>query len=214
MRHGLHRPLRAAGNAAPALIPLLALVLAWGCGGEKTPSKPPIPSIEIRNGLWQVQQTVTFSGHDSCIARGTLQADTSMVLCNVDVVDPGFVDADVTCPSFDKNGDAVSYVCRVRVDLGVCYQIVEITGAGTVSDTAFNLQNTFYTRFEPVNPDNQIDCELLFGKTVDACTTSVVSIGTWVFPDTGEVCPADPSAAGIPLERFVTGEALSGVLQP
>lgn len=216
MRHRLDRPLRAAGVRLPALVLVLALASAlawaWGCGGSKTPTTPPIPTIDIHNGTWRVQQTVTFAGDDSCTTRGTLNQDTTLVLCNVDVVDPGFVDADVTCPVYESDGRNVSYVCRVRVNLGVCYQILEITGSGTISDTTFNLQNTFYTRFAPVNPDDQVNCDLLFGKTVDACTTSVASVGVFVSSDGDTICPPDTSAAaaGMPLQRFVTSQAVAG----
>lgn len=214
MKHGLDRPRRAAGmqalRSAAVVVAALGLVWAWGCSSNKTSTKPPIPSIDIHNGTWEVQQTLSFTGDDSCTARSNLSQDTTLVLCNVDVVDPGFVSADVTCPVYNFDGTNVSYTCQVRVNLGVCYQYLEINGSGTLSDTTFNLQNTFYTHFAPVNPGDQVNCDLLFGRTVDACTTMVASVGTWISSDGDSICAPDTAAAGVPLARFLTSQAVAG----
>ena len=178
--------------------------LALGCGDDKPTDPGDPPRIEVRNGTWRFQETLTFTGPDSCLARTPVDIDTTDVMCNVAIVEGGNSQFQVLC-DINENGEAVDYTCRVRVNLGLCYQIVEIEGSGTVTDSTFDINSSFYTRLEPVNPGDQVNCALFYGSFIDACTTHVAAVGTFLSSDGDTICAADPAAPGLPLERLLAG---------
>jgi hypothetical protein len=98
-----------------------------------------------------------------------------------------------------------------RIDLGLCVQQIDITGQGTVTDTTFDLRFAAFNRFRAKDPDEQDQCDLLFGEFADACTLQVHSLGTWVSSAGDTAC--DDVEKGVPLGALVSraaGPSLGG----
>ena len=173
---------------------LAALTWALGCGGDDTTSPPKVSVIEVRNGTWHIVETSTFSGADSCLARSPQGVDTTDVICRLDLVS-GNSDFPVTC-NISTIGDQLTFDCRGRVDLGICWHNAYVAGSGTVTDTTFDIDFTLYQNVTTKDPDNAEACQLLYGRFVDACTTAVNAVGTWVDTTGADTCPDDTLSKG------------------
>jgi hypothetical protein len=184
------------------------LVLA-GCGGNST--SPPLQrtTLAVQNGTWQVRVHTTYSGADSCLARPAASLDTTDVICSVSVVSGGS-DFPFTC-HMDTSGDNVTFDCSGRFDLGICWEIADINGSGTVTDTTFDINFVLSQRVTPKDPQNAQACELFYGRTVDDCSANVSSQGTWM--NSGPTCSISGPASLAPggEDSFTGLETLNGL---
>ena len=195
---------------------VLASGLATGCGGDETTIPPIIlprqGSVDIRNGTWSIMETVTFTGDDSCLARPEVNVDTTDVLCNLDFADvpPQFpLICETEIDSVDAVTSDVTFDCRVTINLGICRQIIDFAGTGTVTDTTFDLVTALTTRLEPNEGVSQQECDDFYGSFVDACTSMIASTGTWISSDGDTICTDSNSpSVGIPLETFFSRTAM------
>ena len=191
---------------------LMSLVVGGILGGCSNPTDPKMKpfkpiTIEIKNGIWCITETVWYTGHDSCVARGSESLDTTDVICNI-TYGAGQTPFSVECLLADSVGgvpDSVEFSCSISADLGICVLFLEVEGAGRVDSTSFDLNTTLVERLEAKQGQDPAECDRFFGFAVDACTTNVASTGVWVFADTAEVCPED--VKGIPLQTLLTGIA-------
>lgn len=199
------------------LLVLAACAMAWsmGCGEDDAPPPPEQIQIEVRNGRWQINVTTTYSGHDSCLARPPVTADTLDLICNVNLISGSGnfpLDCDVT-----QSDEDVSFDCTARINLGICWQIVDITGGGVVTDTTFDIDLTLTQRVTPQEPENAENCQLFYGRFVDACTTLVHSTGSWVDSVGAFRCPDDTLGKAVPFSRLLSRTLppeVTGVLSP
>jgi hypothetical protein len=158
-------------------------------------------------------EAVTFTGDDSCLARSEVNVDTTDVLCNLDFADvppqfPFFCETEIE--SVDVVTSNVIFDCTVSINLGICRQIVDFAGTGTVTDTTFDLMTVLTTRLEPNEGVSQDDCTLFYGSFVDACTSMIASTGAWIDTTGSYTCPDDNLGAGsgTSLETFFSRTAL------
>jgi hypothetical protein len=151
---------------------------SMGCGGDEAPPPPALTTFEVRNGTWHVNVLTTYTGAESCLARASKSTDTTDVICNISLIS-GDANFPVTC-EMDTSGDNISFNCRARVDLGICWQIADIVGSGTVNDTTFDIDFDLTQQITPKESQNSDACETFYGRFVDDCTAHLSSHGTWL----------------------------------
>jgi hypothetical protein len=189
-----------------------AMLWALGCGGDEAPPPPTISKIEVRNGTWHIHVNTTFTGPDSCLARTPVTADTNDVICNVSLV-TGDTQFPFTC-DLTQNGSDVTFDCTGRIDLGICWQMADIKGGGSITDTTFDLEFKLTQWVRAKDPSNTENCELFYGRFVDACTTWVASTGSWVDSTGAFRCPSDTLSKTVPFSRILSGMIRPGETEP
>lgn len=184
-------------------------VLSGGCGDDAVTLVPPSGpiNIPIRNGTWAISEVATYTGADSCLARDSTIVDTLDVLCSIDVGETGSIFITTDC-EIDTVGNQVVFDCIIRADLGICVQVIEIGGSGTVTDTTFDLSSKLVTRLIAAEGVTDSTCNAFYGNFVDACTTWIESVGTWVSSEGDSICP---SSAMAPLSLEIFLERSGGV---
>ena len=197
---------------------LMSLVVGGILAGcSDNPVIPPPPNnpitLEIKNGTWCITETVWYTGHDSCVARGSESLDTTDVICNI-TYGAGQTPFSVECVLADSVGgvpDSVEFSCSISADLGICVLFLEVDGAGRVDSTSFDLNTTLVERLEAKQGQDPAECDRFFGFAVDACTTNVAAAGVWISADGDSLCPED--GKGIPFQTLLTGIA-TGASRP
>jgi hypothetical protein len=189
-RSTARRCLRALRTALPgAYATALALSFLLGCSDNPIVIPPPeVVRLDIRNGHWTTFERWTYTGADSCVARADSLSDTTRVLCSVFTLDTPFsIDCDV-----ERDGENVTYTCTSVADLEPCLILIELTGTGVVTDTTYVLDAVQVQRIDIKEPTN-LDCEGLYGSSIDACTTLIHATGTWLYADSlsDAICEAE-----------------------
>ena len=161
---------------------------AGGCSEEESPiDLPGGPiTIPIRAGTWSIQEVATYTGSVSCLARDSTFADTTEVLCSFDLgqTSSPFIVADC---EIDTVGGEVVFDCTIRTNLGICTQIIEIAGGGTMTDTTFDLSSVLVTRLVPAEGVTDSICDFFYGNFVDPCTTLIESMGAFIDTSTAVI---------------------------
>jgi hypothetical protein len=197
------------------VVGLAATAWAVGCGDD-APGPPPVrTTIDVRNGTWSIHEISSYSGADSCLARGEKTVDTIQVVCARDLLfaKPGS-SFPVTC-EVDTVGDDVQWQCRIQLaDLGICYLYLHTTGTGTITDTTFDLISDYVQEIKAKKPEDAEASERLYGRFADDCTLHVSTVAFWVDSLGSFLCPDDAlSAKVLPFSPFlpsVVKAALTG----
>lgn len=189
-------------------------ILAAGCG-EEEPLRPSGPIvISIRSGYWAMSDSVRFVGPDSCLARPDSVYSSTEILCNVVLGGPFFTDCDMET----AGGDSIIFDCTVQAELGLCYQYIDIAGAGTVNATTYDLVSTLSTRLGPKEDVTLEDCYFFYANQVDACTAMIHLEGAFAYCDSTveETCggKCDSSAVFETLLGRSVMTAVEGILTP
>ena len=113
----------------------------WACGGDETPTPPSQKTIEVRNGTWHMVVNTTFTGADSCLARSPFNADTNDVICSVSLIS-GDAAFPFTC-DLTQDGSDVTFDCTGKIDLGICWQMADIQGGGSITGSWIDSTGSF-----------------------------------------------------------------------
>jgi hypothetical protein len=89
----------------------------------------------------------------------------------------------------DARGDSIDFDCRIRIDLGICTQIIDISGSGTLTETSLDLNSVLMTYLEPAEGVSDSTCQYFYGNFIDECTTLISSTGVWLSADGADTCP-------------------------
>ena len=171
---------------------------AWavGCGDDTTQPPPAVFVIDVRNGTWNITETSSSRGADSCLARGVVVVDTADVLCakTLLLASPGGLFP--ISGEIDSVGDEFQFQYRFQLaDYGICYFYLHEVGSGTITDTTFDVVADFVQEIKAKDPKDALAAELLYGRFADDCTLHVSSVGAWASSFGDTICVADPSPA-------------------
>jgi len=185
----------------------LALQLT-GCGSDTTVDTlrgSRISLLNIRNGVWAVEELWTYAGPGTCGTRpDSTVADTTQK-CDVGFLSP----FQITCDTMSVGG-VLYFDCTGTANLDPCYLHLDMTGSGTVTDTTFSI-TAVQVQGLSANEGELGFCQTAYGSWVDACTTYIAAEGTWLdtltTAEQNALCPDDDDNPFLPFPApgIVTG---------
>lgn len=175
---------------AAALSPLV------GCNGNDDGGNGGDPKVlDVRDGYWRIQTTLTATGDPEQCAGSATEIDTSLI-CEIDFSDSDQTPFTVTC-EVTSDASTFSFDCGGAFTLSPCTILFTNIGSGTYTETTLEFTST--TRITSTGPDNP--CL----QYADPCTTLAAVTATWLSPDTTGTCA---QAKPVSVESFVrTGVA-------
>jgi len=176
-----------------------AFLQITGCGSDTTVDTirgTRISLLNIKNGIWAVDELWTYAGPGTCGTRPDSTVVDTTAKCDVGFLSP----FEIVCDTMTV-GDTLFFDCTGTANLDPCYLQLDMTGSGTVTDSSF-FMTAVQVQGLSAREGELPFCENAYGTWVNACTTYIEAQGTWLDTLTAkeqeDLCPDDDDSPFFP----------------